>query len=84
MKSMSEVAGILQTSFKGLNEAQTISAAKTIFGTDAMRAGLKMAEIGSGSFDKLAESIGGVSAATVAEILFARVQRCCFETKIIV
>ena len=68
MKSMSDVAGILQSSFKGLSEQQTISAAKTIFGTDAMRAGLKMAEVGSGAFDKLSTSIEGVSAAEVAGI----------------
>lgn len=66
MKSMSDVAGILQKSFHGLSEAQKISASKTIFGTDAMRAGLKMAEVGSVEFDKLAESIGGVAAAEVA------------------
>lgn len=68
MKSMSDISGILQESFKGLSEAQTITAAKTIFGTDAMRAGLKMAEVGSKGFDKLATSIEGVSAAEVAGI----------------
>ena len=68
IKSMSEIAGVLQNSFNGLSEAQTISAAKTIFGTDAMRAGLKLAEVGSGTFDNLAESISGVSAAEVAGI----------------
>ena len=67
MKSMSEVAGILQTAFAGLSEEQRIQASKTLFGTDAMRAGLKLAETGSATYDNLKESIMGVAAADVAE-----------------
>lgn len=67
MKSMSEVAGILQTAFAGLSEEQRIQASKTLFGTDAMRAGLKLAETGSTTYDNLKESIMGVAAADVAE-----------------
>lgn len=67
MKSMSDIAGTLQTAFAGLSESQKIQAAKTLFGTDAMRAGLKLAEVGSGTFDKLSESISGVAAAQVAD-----------------
>ena len=67
MKSMGEIAGTLQTAFAGLSEAQAIQAAKTIFGTDAMRAGLKMAEIGQESFKGLKDSISSVAAEDVAE-----------------
>ena len=67
MKSMSDVAGILNTAFKDLSEAQKINAAKTLFGTDAMRAGLKLADTGAESYDKLKESLLGVSATGVAE-----------------
>lgn len=67
MKSMSEVAGILNTAFDGLSEAQRINAAKTLFGTDAMRAGLQMADTGAETYDKLKESLLGVSATEVAE-----------------
>jgi TP901 family phage tail tape measure protein len=66
MKSMSEVAGILQTAFAGLSEEQRIQASKTLFGTDAMRAGLKLAETGSEVFDQLKTSIEGTSATDVA------------------
>lgn len=67
MKSMSEIAGVMQTAFAGLSEAQRIQAAKTLFGTDAMRAGLQIAETGSVKFDELKESIAGVGAEGVAE-----------------
>jgi len=67
MKSMSDVAGILQESFSGLSEAQRINAAKTLFGTDAMRAGLKLAETGATSYDQLKESLMGVTATDVAQ-----------------
>ena len=67
MKSMSDVAGILNTAFKDLTEAQKINAAKTLFGTDAMRAGLKLADTGADTYDKLKESLLGVSATEVAE-----------------
>jgi len=68
MKSMSDISGVLSKAFTGLSDSQKINAAQTIFGTDAMRAGLKLAEVGSENFDKLATSIEGVSAAEVAGI----------------
>lgn len=67
MKSMSDIAGVMQNAFAGLSEAQRIQAAKTLFGTDAMRAGLQIAETGSVKFDELKESIAGVGAEGVAE-----------------
>lgn len=66
MKSMSEISGVLQKAFTGLSEAQTISSASTLFGRDAMRAGLGLAKVGAADFDKLSQSIQGVSAAEVA------------------
>jgi TP901 family phage tail tape measure protein len=68
MKSMSDISGVLSKAFTGLSDSQKINAAQTIFGTDAMRAGLKLAEVGSENFDNLATSIEGVSAAEVAGI----------------
>lgn len=66
MKSMSDIAGVLQTAFAGLSEEQANSAAKTIFGTDAMRAGIALSKVGAKNFDELAQSIGAVSAEEMA------------------
>lgn len=68
MKSMSEVAQSLQNAFSGLSEEQKISAATTIFGTDAMRAAFALADGGASSIDKLKLSIGNTSAEESAAI----------------
>lgn len=68
MKSMSEIAGILEKSFSGLTEQQKIQYSQTLFGTDAMRTALTLADTGAAKFDKLAESIGKVSASEQAKI----------------
>ncbi|MGB0443335.1 MAG: phage tail tape measure protein [Flavobacteriaceae bacterium] len=66
MKSMSDISGVLKETLGGLSEEQLNMATKTIFGTDAMRAGIMLAQTGAADFDKLAESIGGVSATEMA------------------
>jgi TP901 family phage tail tape measure protein len=60
MKSMSDIAGQLEGAFAGLTEEQKLTYAQTIFGTDAMRAALSMAELGAAGFDTLAASVASV------------------------
>lgn len=67
MKSMAEIAGILEQATKGLSEEQKISAFTTIFGTDAMRAAFALADGGAGSINKLKTAIGNTSAEEAAK-----------------
>lgn len=62
MKDMQEIAGLLQGAIGGLSEEQKNQYLSTIFGTDAMRAAIGLAEAGSGTFDTLAASIASTSA----------------------
>jgi len=66
MKSLSEIAGILQEAFKDLSDEQKILALTNIFGTDAMRAANAMAELGAEGFDKLSDSMAKTDAAANA------------------
>lgn len=66
MKSMSEIAGIMQRAFSGLSEEQKNEAASTIFGTDAMRAAFALIEAGSGTIDKYKAAIGATNAEEAA------------------
>lgn len=66
MKSLSDVAEILQTSTEGLSQEQKIMKLETIFGSRALAAATTLAEAGAEGFDGLAASIGEVSAADVA------------------
>ena len=63
MESMSNIAGLLETAFKDLTEAERLEASQTIFGQDAMRTALSLADQGKKGFDKLAGSIDKVTAA---------------------
>jgi TP901 family phage tail tape measure protein len=63
MKSLSEIAGILQVAFKDLSDEQKIQALHTLFGTDAMRAANAMANLGAEGFDKLSEAMAKTDAA---------------------
>lgn len=67
MKSLSDVAGLLQHSLKGMTAQQKSAALQTIFGTDALRAAAIVADNGSKGFDNMAKSIGKVSASDVAK-----------------
>lgn len=62
MKSMAEIAGILQTATAGLSEEQKTATLSTIFGADAIRAASAIAEAGSGKFNELAGSLAKVDA----------------------
>lgn len=66
IKSMSDIAEILQTSMQGLTKEQQINALQTAFGTDAIRAAAIMAKAGAAGFNEMAASIGKISAADVA------------------
>ena len=66
MRSMSEIAGLLQGALSGLTEEQKNAALSTIFGTDAMRAAVGLAEVGKEQFDALSASMAGVDAAAMA------------------
>lgn len=66
MRSMAEIAGVLQEAMKGLSEAQAIDLFTTAFGTDAQRAAFGLARTGANDFRALAASIAKVDAAAQA------------------
>jgi TP901 family phage tail tape measure protein len=66
LKSLGKVSGILQNSLKGMTDQQKQAALQTIFGSDAIRAAAILADEGSKGFDKMATSMGKVTAAEVA------------------
>lgn len=66
MRSMEEIAGLLQGAFGGLSDAQRNSAASTIFGTDAMRTALALADAGTATIAKYKMTIGNTSAEEAA------------------
>ncbi len=67
LKSMGEISGLLQKSLKWLSDEQKNQALSTIFGTDAMRAAVGLAEQGADGFAKLNTQIEGTSAADQAK-----------------
>lgn len=66
LKSLGEVAGILQGSLAGLTDQQKQMALETLFGSDAIRAAAVLADEGAEGFAALAEEMGRTSAAEVA------------------
>ncbi len=66
LKSMAEVAEVLQNALSGLTDEQKILALTNIFGTDALRTANAMAELGAEGFNDLAASMGKVDAAANA------------------
>lgn len=66
MRPMEEIAANLQNAFSGLSESQRIEAASTIFGTDAMRTALSLAEGGDEIIRQMKEAIGNVDAEELA------------------
>ena len=61
LKSMAEVAGILDEAFSGLSEAQRNSAMQTIFGTDAMRAAVGLMSQGKDGFTQMQQAMAQTS-----------------------
>ena len=66
MKSMAEIAGILQNAISGLSAEQKTATLTTIFGSDAIRASTALATVGAQAFTDLAGSIAQVDAAESA------------------
>lgn len=67
MLPMVEVVAQLEKAFGGLSEEQASLKAKDIFGTDAIRTALTLANAGADAYERLQESIGNVSATAQAE-----------------
>ncbi|QFT47810.1 Phage-related minor tail protein [Roseivivax sp. THAF40] len=68
MKSMLEITGELEEGVKGLSDSARNSAFQSIFGTDAIRTALLLADTGAAGFQELAEALGQVSAEDQAEV----------------
>ncbi|ETX26849.1 phage tail tape measure protein [Roseivivax isoporae] len=68
MKSMIEIAGELQDATVALNDEARNSAFQTIFGTDAIRTALLLADQGADGLRDVAAALGDVSAAQQAEV----------------
>lgn len=62
MKSMAEVSQELQDGLKGLSDEARNDALTTIFGTDALRTAIGLAEQGADGIERLKEVIGDASA----------------------
>lgn len=65
-KSFSDIAGVLGQALQGMTRQQKLATLETLFGSDAIRAAAVIADNGSAGFDKMAASIGKISAADVA------------------
>lgn len=68
MRSMAEVAGLLNTAVSGLSDQQMNQALTTIYGADAIRAAGGMARFTEEEFRALQETMGETSAANAAAI----------------
>ncbi|WP_299558727.1 phage tail tape measure protein [uncultured Sulfitobacter sp.] len=68
MKEMGEIAGELQAGIAGLSEEARNEALKTIFGTDAIRTALLLANTGAAGFSDLAAALKEVSAQDQAQV----------------
>ncbi len=66
MLPMRDIVAQLETAFGGLTEEQRITAAQTIFGTDAMRTALTLADGGVATWDEYASKIDQVGTAQQA------------------
>lgn len=62
MRSMAEIAGVLNRALSGLSDEQKNAALSTIFGTDAMRAAVAVAQMGETGFVNLKTAIGKTDA----------------------
>lgn len=66
-KSMSQIAGVLAESLKGMTKQQKLANLEVLFGSDAIRAAAVVAGAGSKGFDQMSASMGKVKAADVAK-----------------
>jgi hypothetical protein len=65
VKSMADVAQVLQTATAGLTNEQKLNALQTMFGSDAIRAGAVLAKEGAAGFNEMAASMSKVTAEAV-------------------
>lgn len=68
MDSLSTISEKLKNATKNLSDEQKQNALNTIFGSDAIRTAIALANQGAEGFDKLGQAIGKVSAADLAKI----------------
>ncbi|MRX70843.1 phage tail tape measure protein [Bacillus lacus] len=66
LKSMAEIAGLLQNSMKDLNDEQRQNYLNTMFGSDAIRAGNILFKEGAKGIEQMAASMDKIKAADVA------------------
>lgn len=66
IKSMAEISGVLQKALKGLTSEQRQSTLKTMFGTDAIRAGNILYKEGAEGINKFQKEMSKVTALDVA------------------
>lgn len=66
LKGMDEIAQILQTSLKDMNDAQRQAALQVMFGSDAIRAGSILYKEGAAGINSMADAMGKISAEDVA------------------
>jgi TP901 family phage tail tape measure protein len=66
IKSMDQIAGLLQTSLKGMTDQQRAFALETIFGSDAVRAGNILFKEGAEGINVMWDAMSKVTAAEVA------------------
>lgn len=66
VKDLSQIAGVLQETTRGLTEQQKLQRLETIFGSDAMRAAVIVADAGEKGFADMAGAMGKVTAEAVA------------------
>lgn len=66
LKSLTEIAGIMQDKFSGMSLEERQRAMQTIFGTDAIRAANIMYKEGIAGFENMAKAMEGISAKQVA------------------
>lgn len=62
LRSMAEIAGILQDSLGGLSEEQRTQALSTIFGSDAMRAAVGLMNVGEEGFSNMMDTMSETDA----------------------
>lgn len=67
VKSMAEIQEVLSNSTKNMTKEQKLASLELLFGSDAIRAAAVLAEEGAAGYDKMAASMGKVSAADVAK-----------------
>lgn len=67
VRSMSEIAGVLETALKGMTDAQRFATLEAMFGSDAIRAAAIITKEGAAGVNELTAQLGKITAAEVAK-----------------